>query len=99
MKRYAGKIGTALLFIAFINFAAFCIVAVSIGGDAINGRIENGHYYLASHGQLTEVSPEVWTYSKYHAISVFITHPIGILVGGGLMEYSRRKAPSEMQRK
>jgi hypothetical protein len=91
MKRYAETIGSIIFFIAFINFAIFWVVALWIGGDAISGKVENGHYYVSNHGKLTEVSHAVWTYSQAHTISVFFTHPIGILVGGGLLEYSRRK--------
>jgi len=60
--------------LALVNFTVFVILAVHFGGDAINGYIKNGHYFLASHGHDTEVSSSVWTYSYYHSISVWITH-------------------------
>lgn len=31
-------------------FAVFWIVSDTAGGDAVNGKIENGRYYLCSHG-------------------------------------------------
>jgi hypothetical protein len=72
-----------LVFVAaMINFAAFFIVAGRIGGDAINGTVENGHYYLASHGRMTEVSAGRFTYSLWHARSLFVTHPLGMIAGG-----------------
>jgi len=63
------------------NFAVFFIVALTLGGDAINGKAEGGRYFLANHGKLTEVSREIYDYSRYHAISLFITHPIAFLAG------------------
>ena len=51
----------------FLNFAAFAIISGFIGGDALSGHIVDGHYYLRSHGKLTEVSREVFTYSLWHA--------------------------------
>lgn len=81
-----------LFFIALINFAIFVMVAVNIGGDAISGKVENGRYYLSNHGKLTEVSPAVWQYSKIHAISVWITHPLG-LAGAAL--FVTRKATNK----
>jgi hypothetical protein len=65
--------------VCMLNFAAFLLVAMSIGGDAVNGRQSAGHYFVASHGKLTEVSRAVWMYSRAHSYSLFVTHPIGIL--------------------
>ena len=61
------------------NFFVFFVVAVYLGGDAINGKMENGHFYLMSHGRLTEVNEDVFAYSKWHCYSVWITHPIAIV--------------------
>ena len=52
---------------ACINFLVFIIIDVLLGGDAANGHSENGHYFLASHGKLTEVSAFTFTYSRIHA--------------------------------
>ncbi|PDT90544.1 hypothetical protein CO669_10240 [Bradyrhizobium sp. Y36] len=64
-----------------LNFLAFVIVAVAIGGDAYNGRIVGNHFYVAEHGKFTEVSEAVYTYSLWHVRSVFITHPLAMLTG------------------
>ena len=90
MKRHLAYIGTAVFFIAIINFAVFLAISQKIGGDTINGKVQNGRYYLSEHGTLTEVSHGVWIYSKAHAISVFVTQPIGLL-GGALAVYAARK--------
>ena len=58
----------------------------------MNGKAQAGRFYLASHGKYTEVSRRTWTYSKFHTISVWITHPLAILGGGGLLAYAHRKA-------
>jgi hypothetical protein len=67
--------------IAIVNFAVFIFIAMRIGGDALNGKVENGHYLLNSHGTYTEVSHRVFLYSQIHATTVFITHSLGFLVG------------------
>ena len=66
-------------FAALLNFAVFWVVAVRLGGDAVNGRRQDGHFYLASHGKYTEVSERVFTYSRLHTYSVWITHPLAFL--------------------
>ena len=65
--------------LCFANFAAFWLVALFIGGDAISGKAVAGHYFLSSHGHLTEVSRAVFVYSKWHVRSLFVTHPLAFL--------------------
>ncbi|MDB2687658.1 hypothetical protein N9Y42_10650 [Mariniblastus sp.] len=81
MKHLKFQLGPALLFIAFLNFTAFFLIAIAIGGDAISGEINDGKYYLANHGETTEVRRSVWLYSYYHAISIFVTHSLGMFAG------------------
>lgn len=73
------KVCEILFWVGFINFFLFMIVSVFLGGDALNGKIVEGHYYLASNGQLREVSSLVFTYSKIHVYSIFITHSLAAI--------------------
>lgn len=69
-----------------LNFAVFVVFAVYFGGDAINGKSENGHYYVfgvasnSSGKTYTEVSKEVFNYSRLHALSVLLTWPAAMAV-------------------
>ena len=65
--------------LALLNFFAFIVAALYLGGDAVNGKIENGHFYLASHGHYTEVSARAFAYSKRHTYSVFLTHSLAFI--------------------
>ncbi|MCB0035822.1 MAG: hypothetical protein KDE51_17445 [Anaerolineales bacterium] len=67
--------------IAFINFGLFFVIAMFIGGDAVNGHEEAGRYYVANHGTLTEVSYLMFMVSKIHVYSLFITHPLAMIAG------------------
>ena len=78
MHRRILQVGIAA---GFVNFAVFWIAAVYLGGDAISGKAVDGHYFLSNHGHLTEVSQAVFTYSKWHVRSVFVTHPLALLCG------------------
>jgi hypothetical protein len=82
--------------VAFINFIAFWILAIAFGGDAINGYKHGGHYYLGSHGTYKEVSAELWTYSYYHTISVWITH-LSVFVGFAIILNSKRQTKKAEQ--
>ena len=58
-----------VIWLGLLNFVSFLAVDFLIGGDAPNGKIENGHYYLNNHGTYTEVSHTVFVYSAVHAYS------------------------------
>ena len=68
----------ALIIVGILNFLVYFFVAASIGGDAINGKIEGGKYYLEHHGRFTEVSRSVFEYSRFHTYSVWVTFPLVI---------------------
>jgi hypothetical protein len=71
----------AAFLIGIANFFWFFIESASIGGDALNGHIRDGHYFVGSHGSYTEVSAATWNWSRAHALSVFVTHPLAIGAG------------------
>lgn len=69
-----------------LNFVVFVAIAMYLGGDALNGRIEGGHYFLGSHGTYTEVSYGVFLYSKIHTIIFLIGHLLlFIYLGAGYL--------------
>jgi hypothetical protein len=74
MSRRAKPVIIPVVILAFVNFFSFIFIDLYLGGDALNGYARDGHYFLCSHGRYTEVGRAVWTYSYWHAISVFITH-------------------------
>jgi hypothetical protein len=55
--------------LSFINFFAFIAGSVHFGGDALNGYVRAGHYFVCAHGSCTEVSRSIWEYSYWHAIT------------------------------
>ena len=53
------------------NFFAFVAIACYLGGDAINGYVKDGHYFLVWKGHATEVARSTYLYSKWHALGLF----------------------------
>jgi hypothetical protein len=81
----------ALLFpLGLLNFLTFFCVAAANGGDAINGKIVDGKYFLGNHGQFTETSQAFYTYSLWHVRSLFLTVPLTFI--GGLILFSLIKS-------
>lgn len=74
------KTATAILILCILNFVAFGVGAMVLGGSAANGIVRDGRYFLSEHGKETEVSKEVWTYSLWHSRSLFVTHPLAFIL-------------------
>lgn len=55
--------------VAFPNFLAFVIGNFYLGGDALNGYVQAGHYFVCAHGGCREVAASVWKYSWWHAVT------------------------------
>jgi glycerol uptake facilitator-like aquaporin len=77
--------GTA--WIVGLNFVAFLAVGAYLGGDALNGYVDKGQYYVCWHSKCYEVSKTLWNYSWWHAISTYA----GILLVFGEVGYFIRK--------
>lgn len=76
--------------IAVVNFFAFVSIATYLGGDAINGYVKDGHYFIAAHGHAYEVSRTVFVYSKWHAIITIATFLILISLSTTLKRRAAR---------
>jgi len=74
-----------------INFFSCMLIAKWIGGDAVNGKIVDGHYFLRDHGHYIEVSAAVFTYSLWHVRSFFVTNPIAGVASLWLFLLLRRR--------
>jgi hypothetical protein len=57
--------------VAVLNFLVFGLASQYLGGDALNGGVRDGHYFLCAHGECTEVTRSIWQYSYWHAIAAF----------------------------
>ena len=87
-------IGLVLLVFGFLNFALFVIGSLILGGDAVNGKVDDGQYFLGGKSVSVEVSKAIWIYSYIHVVSVWITHPLA-MIGGILFvgnSYRRKSA-------
>ena len=89
MDKNSGCILAALA-LFLLHFAAFTVSFGVLGGDAVSGKAENGHYYVAHKGKYTEVSKTAYNVSNIVTGSLFVvTGPVCIL-GGMLYVLYRR---------
>ena len=100
------KIATVILILCILNFVAFAVVSIMHGGSSGNGFTEGERYYFSDHGKITEVSQQIWNYSAWHTKSLFVTHPLAvilfIILGAKWEEKRKLKAnqqPIKMQNK
>ena len=60
----------AVVALGTLNFIIFVAIATHLGGDALNGKVEGGHYYLYGAGTESgrksyfEVNEHTFNYSK-----------------------------------
>lgn len=55
------------VFLASLNAFSFSVFSQRIGGDALNGYVTAGKYFVCAHGGCSQVSSEIWHYSYWHA--------------------------------
>ncbi len=72
------KICIWIIVLGLLNFLAYTVAYLDLGGDALNGfaRLDAArhvHYYLFSKGTQMEVGRGVWIYSAIHGISIWMT--------------------------
>ncbi len=83
LHRFLRKLFFTVVIVGLLDFALFLAGAFYLGGDAVNGKIEAGRYYVWGYHHGTkgyaEVSHVAFDYSKWHAYSVMVTWPLMIL--------------------
>jgi hypothetical protein len=90
-----GKATRILFVVTVLNFGVWGVVNSAIHGDAINGKIEHGKYYVAMKGRYTEVSRGVYLYSFVHTCSNFVLFSATILSGLLGMRTNTRKSKGD----
>lgn len=66
--------------ITIIHFGVYLVIALIIGGDAVNGYAKNGHYFLRLGGYLNEVSYPLFLYSKIHTYILMTNYALFFLI-------------------
>src|SRR5262249_42598479 len=80
--------------VAVLNLAIFLGLSLHLGGDAFNGKTNDGHYYLYGYNahtgrkEYTQVRAAVFRYSKAHVYSILVTWPL-MLAGGVALARTR----------
>ncbi|NLX06434.1 MAG: hypothetical protein GXY33_14950 [Phycisphaerae bacterium] len=78
-RRVRNLICLWIIVLGLCNFAAYTVVYSYIGGDARNGGVEDGHFYVGGHfihgvdGEDRIVSKGIWIYSYLHSITIWPT--------------------------
>ncbi len=87
-----------VLAVGMLNFLIFMAGAIYLGGDAVNGKVEGGRYYLfgvrteSGRKVYTEVTEPVFAYSRWHVYCLFATWPL--VMAAGFARYKKRLSRS-----
>lgn len=97
MRRRLKIVGNSLLIAALIVAISFVIVTMRLGGDAVNGRIDGGRFYLGKQGGgYREVSERTWRNDRVFIICVNVAFPVAMLGGIVLVRLGRRQQSQAM---
>ena len=66
------RVTRVLLVLALLDFVFFAALTVALGGDASDGAIRDGRYYVGNHGVLREVSRAAWALSRTLGYSLYV---------------------------
>jgi hypothetical protein len=80
-----GVVAALTVALAAYGFIVYVDEAQRLGGDALSGYAQEGHYYVGNHGRYTEVTPEQWELSRAHGIRMFVMQPLALLGMGFLV--------------
>jgi hypothetical protein len=80
MSNFSRRILWIVVALCCANFFAYFIVSFGIGGDALKGKVVDGHFYVGHQGKFVEVSEAAYTYARWHGISLFLMVPLLALI-------------------
>jgi hypothetical protein len=87
-----GRALSVLTYVTIVNFSAAVCGSIYLGGDALNGYANAGKYFLSWHGKHTEVSKDVFNYSRMHMLSAF-----GLIVASMLLAAVVKPSPEDVK--
>jgi hypothetical protein len=80
-----GIVAAVIVAMALYGVVTFVAETQHLGGDALNGYVQDGHYYVADHGRYTEVTAEQWELSRAHTIRMLVLQPLAVVAFGFLI--------------
>lgn len=86
------RITRALLVLALLDFVFFAALTVALGGDAADGAIRDGRYYVGNHGVLREVGRAAWALSRALGYSLYAVWAAAI-AAFAVDSFRRREEP------
>lgn len=68
-----------LVAILLLNWVIFIAVTMTLGGSALNGKVEGGKFFVGSHGDYTEVSRSTYEHNLWHDYAFIAIHFLGLI--------------------
>ncbi|HXT58549.1 MAG TPA: hypothetical protein VN699_07935 [Pirellulales bacterium] len=85
-----------LLTICVLNWASFFALTLMLGGAA--DKVEQGRFFVANHGDYTEVSESSYKYSRLLTYSSFVCVPL-FWAGGFILARENHRKNADTQRR
>ena len=83
--RWLPWLAVATIVSAIALFFAFMASSAMLGGDALNGRVVGGHYYVSNHGSYQEVSASEWNLNHTLGVAMTTIWPAGMVAAAFML--------------
>ena len=81
MRRALSYICWGIVVLAIVLHFSHLVFGLIFQGSAIDGYVENGHYFLGNHGIMHEVSAPIWHVSNVLGLTFGFTWPTALVFG------------------
>lgn len=81
-----------------LNWVSSIALDFMLGGDALNGKVEQGRFFVGQHGHYTEVSESTYEYSRLITYSAIACMPL-LWAAGCMMAREEERKNADTQRR
>lgn len=85
LARFLPWIALGVIAFGLLNAGWQMSDSASLGGDALNGYVREGHYFVGSHGSYTEVGAAEWMANRDRSALTLISWPFVMLAAAFLL--------------
>ena len=84
----------ALVLAALVDFLAYAVFTVALGGNAGDGYARAGHFFVSNHGVVREVGRAAWWLNLVQGYSLYALLPLAA-VAFAVDSFRRREEPEK----
>ena len=81
-----------LIVLALVDFLVYAAFTIALGGDAGDGYVQAGRYFVSNHGVVKEVGRAAWVLNRAQGYSLYLLFPAAV-IAFAIDSFRRREEP------